>query len=58
MGEYANDALRDYIRHGMRHNPNYVPRKRPKTDCPHCGKAVEASEGLAMHVKAKHAGAD
>lgn len=30
MGEYAEYALAGYMRHGMRYNPNWVPRKAPK----------------------------
>ena len=54
MGDYANDTLRNYARHGMRFNPNWVPKKRPKCSCVKCRKEVEASEGLKAHIKAKH----
>lgn len=54
MGEYAEYALASAMRRGWRVDPNYVPRKRPRTECPCCGKSVEASEGLNAHMKAKH----
>lgn len=54
MGEYANYALANYARHGMRVDPNYKPRKRPKIACPVCDKMVEKTEGLEAHMKSKH----
>ena len=54
MGEYAEYELSQAMKNGSRYNPNYVPRKRPRTNCPNCGKSVEASEGLAARIKAKH----
>lgn len=58
MGDGANALLSFYMRRGFRNNPNYVPRKRPRVCCMICGKEVEASEGLAAHMKSKHPAAD
>lgn len=52
MADYANDALRYHATH-MWHRP-YTPKKRPRCSCVECHKEVEASEGLAMHIKRKH----
>lgn len=54
MGEYANYALRGYIRGGLPHNPNYVPPKRPRCSCVECGKVCAGVEGLEEHRKMKH----
>ena len=54
MGEYAEYALANYARSGMKYNPNYGPRTRPRCSCGECHKEVEASEGLAAHIKMKH----
>lgn len=38
------------------YGPRDPGRRKHKKDrkCPHCNKAVRGSEGLRMHVKAKH----
>jgi len=54
MGDGARYALTAFVSGGMPHNPNYVPRKRPRADCPHCGKSCEITEGMPAHIKAKH----
>ena len=54
MGDGANGLLGWYAAKGYYADPNYIPRKRPRTKCPECGKSVEASEGFNMHIKAKH----
>ena len=54
MGDGAEASLVDWMRRGYRDNPNYAPKKRPRINCPECGKPVEASEGLREHAKRKH----
>ena len=54
MGEYANCALQSYIRNGMRFNPNFTPRKRPRVSCLTCRREFAGIEGVMEHQKAKH----
>lgn len=54
MGEYADWSWQGYLRNGMRYNPDYVPKKRPRCSCICCGKQVEASDGLLDHWRMKH----
>lgn len=53
MGDGAVMALRAYVRGGMP-----IPRgpriPRPRCSCLICRKEVEASEGLASHLEARH----
>lgn len=53
MGEYAELMLQFHMRSGFK-VPTSPPRKRPRCNCQICGKEVEATEGLKMHLKAKH----
>lgn len=54
MGKYAEWALQDYIRGGIRW-PDTPNIKRPVSHaCPDCGKALIGWDGLVRHAKAKH----
>jgi len=53
MGDYANDALARHMR-GMRYNPNYVPKVRPKVvPCGTCERMFPDEFALGQHQKNK-----